>query len=268
LFRSVQRQKDQYQGIWIVAPDGKVLAGHHDVKSHETWSQEVLETAAAGLREFGSVTARDVKPTNPLPFRGVGVQHDGSVCLSVYVRQMMGGGEQCMPTSVHPSRRWVWDGDLRRDGPIVIDSLSLTADEWSAFFPMPANVGKSWTIPDAITRRFCRVLVPSSDQSAMPLPSDAKVARMTATAVSSEDGRMRIRISGELDAVHLIEGDSTRPIRGRAKTEGILSYDLAKHELRSMLIVFYGAHGRPDDEQSASASCGVVEWNYDRPSKN
>ena len=42
LFRSVQRQKDQYQGIWIVSPAGK-LAGHHEFKSRETWTREVVE---------------------------------------------------------------------------------------------------------------------------------------------------------------------------------------------------------------------------------
>ena len=67
LFRSVQRQKDQYQGIWIISPQGKVLAGHHDIKSHETWSQEVLDTLDVSLKAFGPVSPRQVKPTNPLP---------------------------------------------------------------------------------------------------------------------------------------------------------------------------------------------------------
>ena len=58
LFRSVQRQKDQYQGIWIVSPDGKVLAGHHEIKSHETWTQEVIATTDAALKIFGSVPPR------------------------------------------------------------------------------------------------------------------------------------------------------------------------------------------------------------------
>ncbi len=38
LFLSVQRQKDQYQGIWIVSPDGKVLAGHQNFKDSKTWT--------------------------------------------------------------------------------------------------------------------------------------------------------------------------------------------------------------------------------------
>ena len=42
LFRHIRRQKPQYQGIWIVAPDGQVLAAHHDVQDRAQWPQEVL----------------------------------------------------------------------------------------------------------------------------------------------------------------------------------------------------------------------------------
>jgi hypothetical protein len=60
-FRSIQRQKDQYQGIWIVSPAGKVLAGHHEFKSRETWTQEVLETANAAVKSFGPLPPRQIK---------------------------------------------------------------------------------------------------------------------------------------------------------------------------------------------------------------
>jgi hypothetical protein len=72
LFRSVQRQKDQYQGIWIVSPAGKVLAGHHEFRSRDTWTQEVLDTANTALKTFGGVLPRHVKSADPLPFRGHG----------------------------------------------------------------------------------------------------------------------------------------------------------------------------------------------------
>src|SRR5207249_11167874 len=86
LFRSVQRQKDQYQGIWIVSPDGKVLAGHHEVKNQATWTQEVLETIAGAMKSFDSVTPRHAQTVNPLPFRGLGIQADGGANLAIYSR--------------------------------------------------------------------------------------------------------------------------------------------------------------------------------------
>jgi hypothetical protein len=266
LFRSVQQQKDQYQGIWIVSPDGKVLAGHHQFKSDKTWKQEVIETVDTSLREFGTVVPRDVRPTNPLPFRGYGVQSDGNVCLAIYARQMMGGGRQSAPPGTSNSRLWIWDGKLRPDGPVVIDSLTLGADDWECFAPRKTEPAVTWSIPDAVTRRFCRVLIPSSDQSAMPLPEDTKVATLTASIESVEREMARIRLTGAWEALHLIEGDATRAVRGVATAEGVAVYDLKQRAMQSFLLVSSGIHGRPQDE-SASANGAVIEWHRENTKK-
>jgi hypothetical protein len=266
LFRSIQRQKDQYQGIWIVSPAGKVLAGHHEFKSRESWSQEVLDTAKAALKAFGAVPPRQVKLTDPLPFRGQGTQSDGSVCLAIYARQMLGGGKRSVPAGVHASRHWLWDGALRPDGPAVIDSLTLTAKEWTALAPPKNQVGSSWTVPETAARQFCRVLIPSSDQSAMPRPDDAKLARLEGTVESIEDGLARIRLRGKWEAVHLQEGDEKRPLRGEATAEGLAIYDVRRQAMHSMLLVFSGTYGPPNDE-SVCASGAVVEWQSKRPAR-
>jgi len=259
LFRSIQRQKDQYQGIWIVSPEGKVLAGHHDLEDHKRWADEVLETAEAGLTKFGPVKPRKVEPTDPLPFRGRGVQKDGSVCLEVYCRQMLGGGRSSAPDGVPTSRLWLWDGALRPDGPIVIDSLTLAAKDRAALAPPKTEPGTTWTVPGAVARQFCRVLIPSSDQSAMPRPSAAKSARLTGTLETVEGGRARIRLAGKWEAVHLQEGDAKRPLRGLATAEGVAIYDIEKREMQSLLLVFRGIYGRPGDEAVNSAGA-VVKW--------
>ena len=31
-FRSVYKQKPQYQGLWVVSPDGKALASHQETE--------------------------------------------------------------------------------------------------------------------------------------------------------------------------------------------------------------------------------------------
>ena len=259
LFRSVQRQKDQYQGIWIVGPQGNVLAGHHEIKSPETWVQEVSETIDAALNAFGPVSARQVKSTDPLPFRGRGVRSDGSVCLAITCRQMMGGGRQNAPADVAASRRWVWDGALRPDGPPVIDSLNLTADEWAALAPPKVDVGTTWSVPDALARRYCRVLIPSSDQSAMPRPEDAKRAEVKATVESVEGGVVRIRLAGAWEALHLQEGDAKRPLHGSATAEGIAIYDFKHRSMRSLLVIFSGSYVRPPDDE-VNLTGAVVEW--------
>jgi len=266
LFRSVQRQKDQYQGIWTVSPTGKVLAGHHEFKSRETWTQEVLDTANAALKAFGAVPPRQVKLTDPLPFRGQGTRSDGSVCLAIYARQMLGGERKSAPKDVPASRQWLWDGALRPDGPAVIDSLTLTAKEWAALTPPKNQVRSTWAVPEAVARQFCRVLIPSSDQSAMPRPDDAKVAKLEGTVESIEDGLARIRLTGTWDAVHLQEGDAKRPLRGAATAEGFANYDLKRQAMHSMLLVFSGTYGRPNDE-SVCAAGAVVEWQSKQPAR-
>jgi hypothetical protein len=263
LFRSVQRQKDQYQGIWIVSPQGRVLAGHHEIKNQERWVQEVSETLDAALRCFGPVSPRLVKSTNPLPFRGRGAQPDGSVCLAIYCRQMMGGGQQSAPAGVAAARRWVWEGALRHDGPPVIDSLTLTAKEWAALAPPKTDVGTTWSVPEAVARQFCRVLIPSSDQSTMPRPEDATRARLTGTVEAITEGVARIRLAGAWDAVHLQEEDPKRPLRGAATAEGFAVYDVKQKAIKSVLLVFSGTYGTPHDEAVCAAGA-VVEWRRER----
>ncbi len=266
LFRSVQRQKDQYQGLWIVSPQGKVLAGHHTFKSPQTWTQEVIDTVDAALQSFGPVRPRSVKRANPLPERGHGVRSDGSVSLALHARQMLGGGRDNAPAGVAASRLWLWDGALRPDGPAVIDSLTLTAKEWAALAPPKTEVGTTWTVHGAIARQFCRVLIPSSDQSAMPRPKDAKRARLTGTVESVEGGLARIRLAGAWEAVHWQEGDARRPLRGAATAEGIAVYDLKQRAMQSVLLVFSGTHGHPKDE-AVCAVGAVVEWHHQRSAR-
>jgi hypothetical protein len=274
LFRSVQRQKDQYQGVWIVSPDGKVLAGIHDYQAvrdqeklklgsgevRKRMAQELLGVIDRALEAFGPVTERTVPADDPLPLRGRGVQPDGAVTMALYVRQMMGGGAEYAPAGTPASRLWVWNGPLRPDGPPVIDSLVLDAEAWSAFTPPKIEPGTNWLVPESIARQFSRVLVPSSDQSWMPLPEDAKQARLTGTVESVEDGVARIRLAGVWEAVHAIEGDASRLVRGGAEADGLAMYDLNQKAIQSLVLVFRGTYGLPRDNNGQNATGAVVEW--------
>jgi hypothetical protein len=264
LFQSVQRQKDQYQGIWIVAPDGKVLAGHHDFKSHKTWAQEVLETLDAGLKAFGTVEPRRPEARNPLPFRGTGVRAGGTVSLALYGRQMMGGGRHTMPAGIEPSRAWVWDGPYRPDGPSMIDTLDLSAEEWSAFAPPSTESGTEWTLPEAVARKFVRLLSASSDQSGMPRPEEAKVAELRASVEAVESGAARIRLAGRWEMARAVpglpEGNRYRDQFGTATAKGVATYDAGRKELTSFLLVFDGTLrvGKPDSPPGRVGA--VAEW--------
>src|SRR5690242_6238826 len=78
-FRAVQKQQPNYQGLWVVSPDGKVLSAHHDHKDEKTWPDEVRAALRAGLRAFGDVPPRKAAWRDPLPLRGRGLRPDGGV---------------------------------------------------------------------------------------------------------------------------------------------------------------------------------------------
>ena len=258
LFRSIQRQKDQYQGIWIVAPTGKVLAAHHDVKNHNAWAQEVLQTIDAALQAFGTVKPRTVKAEDPLPNRGVGVRSDGSVCLAIYVRNVLGGGRHRAPADVNRDSLWTWEGDLRPDGPPVIDSVTLTEKEWKTLIPPMATVGTEWRIPQDVARKFARTVSPSSDQSLMPGPGDAKIAELTAKVESVADGQAQVRLAGKWETAHKYDGKVSF---GWASAEGIGQYDIGRTTLRSLTLVLNGAFRSPPPYDTADRPIGaVVEW--------
>ena len=90
-----------------------------------------------------------------------------------------------------------------------------------------------------------------------------ELARLAGTVESVEDGLARIRLTGVWEAVHLQEGDVKRPLRGTATAEGIAVYDLKQQAMQSVLLVFSGSYGRPND-QGVCAAGAVVEWHRQR----
>jgi hypothetical protein len=258
LFRSVQRQKDQYQGIWIVSPEGKVLAGHHEIKNQATWTREVLDTLESGLKSFGPVAPRRAQGINPLPHRGIGAMPDGGVCLALYCRYMRGGGNGLIPASVNSGSRWMWEGDLKPDGPPVIDTLALSAAEWAAFAPSKVVAGTEWTIPEAIARNFARALSPSSDQSTMPRPEEALVSELKASIESVEGGEARIRLTGRMEMKHIYDGKASF---GWASAEGVAIYNADRKSMTYMLLIFNGGYrmSPPYDKEDRPIGA-AIEW--------
>ncbi|MCI0681034.1 MAG: hypothetical protein L0Y71_02930 [Gemmataceae bacterium] len=269
LFLSIQRQKDQYQGIWIVSPEGKVLAGRHDYKDFKNAARELLDTIDTGLAAFGPVKPRPVdtiKTTSAetiaalLPSRGKGVRQDGSVDLALYVRQVLGGGRDTLPPGIEAGRAWLWDGKYRTDGPAVIDSVSLSSAAWRALAPKEVKPGARWSAPENVAREFTRLLTASSDQSAMPRPEDAKLAKLDCEVESVAGGVVHIRLSGNWNMVHAIEGDKSRLLYGAAAARGRAVYDVGAAAMRSFVLVFDGTvrHGRSNAAPNRTGA--VAEW--------
>ena len=257
LFRSVQKQRPQYQGIWVVAPDGRVLSAHHDIKSHETWTREVLDTLATGLAAFRPVKPREVKPAEPLPNRGVGELPGGGVNLALYSRYVRGGGKERAPAAVNPTSLWLWDGALTEDGPPVIDSVPLTADEWKSFSP-PKSGAKTWTLPDSVARKLTRALSPSSDQSTMPKPEEATEAELKAELVSTTGDLVAVRLTGRWAAKHIYDGKASY---AWATGAGLMVRDRRTGEPIGLAMTLHGAYRMAPPYDTADRPIGaVIEW--------
>src|SRR5258708_10582417 len=160
-FRSVRKQKNQYQGLWIVGTDGKVLAGHQEHSEERSkWSAEVLATIDAALAEAGPLTARKPEPKGVLPYWGKKVQKDGSVTLAISVRYFFQG-------------KGISNG--------AIDAVTLTAKEWQEFAPPEPTKGQTWHLPTKIGAEFRRCLSTVSDQSFLPKADEVTAVDFTGT---------------------------------------------------------------------------------------
>lgn len=249
LWNSIKQQKAlQGQGLWIVAPNGDVLAGMSaevDGKPSERegtgpgapWRANPKYADAAlvlmdnALKKFGTVTKRSAK-SEPLPFRGAGIKPDGGVRLIVYNKADNG----------------------------LVFSINLTKDEWSAFTPPKLEVNTTWTIPVAVGKQFGPVLSPYADTRFRPRIDDVKIARLQAQIVLLDERHARIRLTGDwaVDWIH----DGNEHSIGSATCDGMAVYNIPDKTMRSILMVFDGQYsyttggGKP----RASANAAVVRW--------
>src|SRR5262245_52952214 len=243
-FKAVLRKQDWPQGLWVVAPDGEILAFHYYkpktaeaiAAGQERWVKETRVAIEAGLKAFGPVTVRKAEATDPLKNRGCGCSADGVVRLAVYAHGMRKD---------------------KKDGEPVVDSAMLTANEWSSFAPRDLSVGKSWTIAPEAVSKLVPALSPMTDAIFTPQPKDATKKELTARIESVSNGRALIRLSGQLESKHNRDGDPKFPISAEATIEGLAICDAAKKEVLALLLVTSGKYNR---SAATQATAGVIEW--------
>lgn len=242
LFRAVQRQMDQYQGFWVVSPEGKALAKYHDWKGDPSvpQNQRVPMTLDAGLKAFGPVSPREAKPTDLLPYRGKGVRPDGKVSLALYGRLMAQG---------------------RPDGPMMLDSVTFEGAEWAAFAPPAKTKAQEWTVPETIARTLARSLLSPGDSGGVFRAEDFLQAELRARVESIEEGKARIRLTGTWKAEGLYGGEKGHPYGASATGDGVALYDLEKRSMRSLIMVLNGQVGKTSEiVKGGRETGGVVEW--------
>jgi hypothetical protein len=232
----VGKQKDQYQGVWIVSPADKVLGGDFDYRD----APKVIATLDAALKAFGPVEPRTAKRQEPFPFRGVGVRPDGQVDLALY---------RCYLHLGKP------------DGPHLRDTLPLKKAEWSAFVPPKLVAGTEWKIPADVAKKLVRPFCLNTLGGDMPGPEDAKVAQLSAKVEAVKDGQARIRLTGTFEAVKLFK-EQNMSFRATASAAGFAEYDVEEKAMLSLLVVFQGAYqqGAKPEKQKGRPFGAVAEW--------
>jgi len=245
LFRSVQTQMDQYQGFWLVTPDGKALAKKHDWLESDPAKRpnELVRAMDEVLQAVGSVKPSHAKPAVLFPYRGTGVEPDGSVTLALFGRLMHDG---------------------KPDGPMMLDSVTMGAAEWAHFAPPgPNGGGREWSVPESVARKLARSLSPG-DSSGVCRPEDFREAELKAQVESIGETPARIRFTGKWKADGFYGGERDHPFSAMATAEGIAIYDVEKKSMRSLLLVFSGrvwtGGSSAGSEKTGRETGGVVEW--------
>ncbi len=238
LFRSVHKQKPQYQGIWIVSPEGKVLAALHSFKSTKD-DAKVRETRSAidqGLQAFGPVKPRPLTAGASVPYRGAEYRPDGSVTLAAYVRGYDNGRPLSRP---------------------VQDSITLTAKEFDALAPPQSKTGTQWSVPKEVAARLAKCLSPGSDHSTMPLPEEVTDVALTGRVRAAVKDEAWIGFTGHIAASHLYLNKRNR---GTAKIRGLASYNFETKKMMFVALVLEGEFRSfpPYDEPRAIAA--VAQW--------
>src|SRR5262249_31947526 len=94
-------------------------------------------------------------------------------------------------------------------GGLQLDSVTLSAAEWSALAPVDARAGSQWSIPEAVGRQFFPLLSPGA--MIFRGPEDVVDVRLSGRVASVQDGIASLVYSGRMLGTR----------RGRASGAGV-----------------------------------------------
>jgi hypothetical protein len=244
LFEAIHKQKQQWQGLWVVAPDGKVLNSYQDIKNLDRFSEEVLAALETAARKFGPIAPRNFKWVDPLPYRGRGVQPDGKITLAIYIRDLKNG----IPV-----------------GPGVVDSLTLSVEEMQAYAPGEAVMDHTWTVNPEVAKKLCRALSPDHDLVTMPLPREVTNMKLTGRVNSVGDDEVTLTYFGEIAMKHYHRIHKDKFNHGWAKIEGTATYDTKRKQFLSVTLILVGEfYNFQPYHENGHPIVGGIQWKMTR----
>jgi hypothetical protein len=244
-YQKVAKQTpSQYQGLYVVNADAKVLARRGAQPKQGSWARDTLAMLDEGIEAFGEVTPRKFRLVDPRPFRGVGVRDDGSIVLAVYTRPMVLGL------------------DKRGLGQPAIDSIVLTKNERTSLTLSEADTDSAWQLPAQVARAFHRVLSPTSDANNLARRDEVTKAAIKGSVDRVRNGIAFLSFTGQIAGEHVWEFDphKGKKIRAEVKLRGVGTAEAKSGKLLSITLVGDGTyrHHAPYDDPSKYGA--VVEW--------
>jgi hypothetical protein len=244
-FAKVQKQKpEQYQGLYVVTADGKVLSNRGRQPSKGTWEADTLKMLGEGLDAFGEVTPRKAEVVEQHPERGLGVLEDGGIVLAAYTRPMVLGL------------------DKRGLGAVAIDRVTLTKDERKTLTLPDGAVDATWTVPAKTVEALHRLLSPSSDANTMAKRDEVTKARLKGRIERKSKGIAYLSFEGVISGVHVWQFDPNKgkKIYADVTLSGVGTAEAKSGKLLSITLVGDGRYRNfpPYDDESKYGA--VVEW--------
>jgi hypothetical protein len=249
-FRAVTKQRpDQYQGIYIVSPEGKVLASQaREPAKRETWARAIVDVIEDGVRAYGPISARKVPPLEFLPDRGVGRRKDGSIVLAVYTRTMHVGV------------------DKRGFGDATLDSVVL-ADEDRGRLEFPdLAVGDDLPILKSVAKKLYPVLSPNSDCNTLPKADEVDGVKLSARVERVQGNVAYLHFQGRIGGVHTwpFPPHKGKKISAEVILAGIGSCDRKTGKILSLLLLGDGRYRNYPPYDNVVHYGAVVEWRLER----
>jgi hypothetical protein len=260
-FRKLQQQMpEQYQGLYVCTPDGKLLVRKTLWgKDEKSWPDTVLQGLKEGLKAFGPVKPRQGQ-SDYLARRGCGRNPDGGVILTVSTKLMF----VQLPEDLA-------DLNISAIPATGHDRILLSAADLATLVPSRVAEGTKWLVPEQTARTFYPVL--DNWDKRFRGPGEVTGVHLAGKVRAVRHGIAYLSFEGHIEGTHVWPREIGPPLAGKCfrsemklKT-GVGAYDVKAGRLLSLTLVFEGRGGDPQTLRRPSPDGrygAVVQWRDER----
>jgi hypothetical protein len=148
-------------------------------------------------------------------------------------------------------------------GATVLDSITLTAEEWKELAPPKAAPGREWIVPEGIARQFYPIL--STSDSTFRNVHEVTSVRLAGRVEKIDGAIAYLTYEGNIAATHVAtksEGREGKQCSSSATLlGGIGTCDVKSRELLSLTLVYDGRFRNYAPYDNPPSRFGaVIEW--------